>query len=297
MCARLQAVLGHPVIGPLERPGRVDDQERPVDRPPQRLAIVAAPRRGTRPRSGARSCRRSRVAAHDADPAARVARQRLGDPAAEDPVAPQDADDPRRVAHSGSIHPSYRTSSPRNGAKTWTTTTPAGVAGIDIAHDRGRQPARDRDAGEPGPTELIPQPTTRRTPARQENEIDPKASIKGPPRPLDRLDAMPVEVPDPSLPIALDLDLQPDRHVRPARGIPSSDAIRCATGPAARSTRNVPRARPPPLRRGTAGAPAAGRRTARQDATVQRRKSSHEWPPHDEQKGTGATPTQGGFTA
>ncbi len=46
------------------------------------------------------------AAADDADTAVVVARQRLGNAAAEDPVSAQNSDDPRRVSHSVSTHPS-----------------------------------------------------------------------------------------------------------------------------------------------------------------------------------------------
>ena len=84
----------------------MNDQKRPVDRAAQRVAIVEDARVEVGPDS---------VGEVVADLALRpttrtrqllVARQRLGNPAAEDPVAAQDGDHSRRVSHSGSTHPS-----------------------------------------------------------------------------------------------------------------------------------------------------------------------------------------------
>jgi len=104
--ADLQAEFGHPVIGPLERPGRVDDEERSVERLPQRGPVVEGAGAELGPDATREVPPDFRVPADHAHPTAVVAGERLGNPAAEDPVTPEDAHDSRRVFHSGSTHPS-----------------------------------------------------------------------------------------------------------------------------------------------------------------------------------------------
>ncbi len=117
-----QTKLSHPVVGSLKRSGRMNDQERSVDRLPEGVAIadVAAAEFG--------SDQMSEVAAdlgissQNPNLAGTVAGKRLCNPSAKDSVAADHADDTQRFCHSSSTHPLYRTISPKNGAVMWTST-------------------------------------------------------------------------------------------------------------------------------------------------------------------------------
>src|SRR5262249_24046039 len=94
---------------------------------------------------------------------------------------------------------------------------PSRVAGIHEALDGGPQPGRDRDTSKPGPTKRV----SKLRPVNHQGagEGDPTQGFHQDVAlsPLHRFDTMPAEVPNPALPLAVDLDVEVDRHLGPSR--------------------------------------------------------------------------------